>query len=434
MLLDKSGAFGPEPSSENGRLEFDVPKQTTTLKHTVNVRLTEGHANIRLTDSAGEMRQEFGTGGSMRIPGYTRTWGRTGTWRLELLPEKAVGTWSVRIATSAEAVPVVLYLVPGLGMVAVGVAAVWWWRLKARARWRWFLAGAAVWAVGVALKFGWAIPLNGPILKGIGSLVPHTAYLLLGSVYIGLLTGVFEIGVTLVAALIWKRMTDNAARGIAVGVGAGAFEAVLLGLASLAAMAAALATGGHLRDRMIAETGVAAQTTLLWWLVPSVERAIAIVCHTSSRGLVLWGVARRRWFWPFVAGFTIMTAIDAVAGYVHLAGLLGKVSLWSIELAIAPAAVLSIPLLIWCYHTWPLPGKGDANNVNDQLMNQTETDNRSSDSCRAIRRDKMLAYGIVASIGGLAIGIVLRLPVVWGLAILGTVIGVIKLVWTRPDT
>lgn len=48
-----------------------------------------------------------------------------------------------------------------------------------------------------------------------------------------------------------------------------------------------------------------------------------------------------------------MTAIDAIAGYVHLAGLLGSVSLWWIELAIAPAALLSIPILVWCTRNWP---------------------------------------------------------------------------------
>ena len=47
-----------------------------------------------------------------------------------------------------------------------------------------------------------------------------------------------------------------------------------------------------------------------------------------------------------------MTVIDAVAGYVHLAGLLGEVSVWWIELALAPAALLSVPVLIGCARNW----------------------------------------------------------------------------------
>jgi hypothetical protein len=61
------------------------------------------------------------------------------------------------------------------------------------------------------------------------------------------------------------------------------------------------------------------------------------------------------WFWSFVAGFLIMTAIDAIAGYVYLAGLMGKISVWWIELAITPAALLSIPILVWCIRSWPAP-------------------------------------------------------------------------------
>ncbi|MFZ5833692.1 MAG: hypothetical protein ACOY3P_26700 [Planctomycetota bacterium] len=38
---------------------------------------------------------------------------------------------------------------------------------------------------------------------------------------------------------------------------------------------------------------------------------------------------------------------------VHLSGLLGRISTSWIELAIAPAALVSIPLLLWCVRNWP---------------------------------------------------------------------------------
>jgi uncharacterized membrane protein YhfC len=370
VLLEESGQLGPEPASKHCPLTLDVPKHTRALEYSVHVDLTEGRAGVRLTDSAGEKRAEFSTGGSLQISRRVRTWGQTGTWKLEVVPEKAVGTWSVRVVTKSETVPIVLFLAPGLGMVFVGGAAVLWWRWQSQAKWRWFWVGAAVWFVGVVLKVVFSILLNQPILKAIDSFVPHTSYLLLGGLYVGLLTGIFEIGVTLVAALIWRRMADDAARGFAVGVGAGAFEAILLGFGVLLTSAVAITMGGPLRDRIAADVDIAANVTRLWWLGPSVERVIAIACHTSSRALVLWGVARGKWFWPFAAGFTIMTAIDAVAGYVHLAGLLGKVSLWWIELAVAPAAVLSIPLLIWCYRTWPLSRQGNSDCMRDTQKDQ----------------------------------------------------------------
>lgn len=124
----------------------------------------------------------------------------------------------------------------------------------------------------------------------------------------------FEIGITLAAALIWRQVAKSSARGVVVGVGAGGFEAVLLGLLPVIGALAAYAIGGQAYDRFQAGVNAVALTTPALWLVGPVERVIAILCHTSSRALVLLGVARGRWFWPFAAGFFVMTAIDAAAG------------------------------------------------------------------------------------------------------------------------
>ncbi len=354
VLLSESGEFGPEPSCEIRQLAFDVQETGKALMLGTTVKLAQGKVTVRVTDPEGERRFECSTTGSMQVPPRRlNTSGRIGTYHVDVVPEEAVGTWTVRVSTEAESWPVALLLVPGIGMVVVGVGAVLLWRLWWRAKWRWFWVGAAVWTVGVILKVAFAVPLNKPILEAIDALVPHEAYLALGSIYIGLLTGVFEIGVTLVAALIWKKMTQDAARGVAVGVGAGAFEAVFLGAATVVVAVMALAVGGQVRDEILAAWAPSAKTTPLLWLVAPVERVIVILCHTSSRALVLLGVARGRWFWPFLGGFLIMTAIDAVAGYVHLAGLIGEVSLWWIELALTPAALLSIPILVWCTRNWP---------------------------------------------------------------------------------
>jgi hypothetical protein len=238
-------------------------------------------------------------------------------------------------------------------MMLVGATAVVLWRLWTHVAWRWFWVGVAVWIIGVALKFAWAIPLNGPILNWLAGALSHNAYLVAGSIYIGLLTGVFEIGVTLIAALCWQGMARTSQRGVAVGVGAGAFEAVLLGATAAMVMLAVPWMDQPTRDQLLAPAVHLAETTSLVWLTGPVERAIAVMCHVSSRALVLFGVARRRWFWPFVSGFLILTAIDTVAGYAHLAGLMGKLSIWWIESAILPAALASVPITAWCIRRWP---------------------------------------------------------------------------------
>jgi len=355
-LLDQKGEFGPTPQSDTQQIAFEVPPRTARLRLDTTVTLKQGHASVRVLSPKKKKLFDAGTGGRMTLSGSSfGTAGEAGTFHVVLVPDKAVGTWTVtvNIAGPPDLRHVYFVLVSGMGMIVVGCAAVLAWRFRSRAAWRWFWAGAAVWTVGVALKFGCAIPLNKPILDALKHGLPHGLYLTLGSIYIGILTGVFEIGVTLIAGLIWRGMTRDAARGVAVGVGAGAFEAVLLGLGVLAGAIVGLVTTGPTQDQILTATAGAASMTPLFWLAGPVERVIAIACHVASRVLVLVGIARKKWVWPFTIAFLLMSAIDAVAGYVHLSGLLGQISLWWIELAIAPAAVASIPLLVWSIRRWP---------------------------------------------------------------------------------
>ena len=95
-------------------------------------------------------------------------------------------------------------------------------------------------------------------------------------------------------------------------------------------------------------------TTQLAWLIGTAERVLAILCHMSSRTLVLLGVTKRR-IGMVVGGFVLFTYIDSVAGAAHISGNIGKFSLWWIELAIVPAALASLVILHWCWRTWGKP-------------------------------------------------------------------------------
>lgn len=229
-------------------------------------------------------------------------------------------------------------LVSGVLTLVLGFTFVLLVRLVSAVPMRWFLAGAAIWGLGVTLKLAWAAGLNRPILAFLEASVPRAVYLIVGSLYIGLLTGVFEIGITLAAALIWRSLRREASRAVAVGAGAGAVEAILLGIgAAMSGLVALL----NLPGAQEARAGLAGLVaTPLLWLIGPVERAIAMACHTGSRVLVLLGAATRRWslFWY---GFLILTGIDAIAGYAQLGGLVRTVNLWWVELALLPFALVS---------------------------------------------------------------------------------------------
>lgn len=199
--------------------------------------------------------------------------------------------------------------------------------------------GAAVWTVAVLAKFAIAIPLNKPILEGLKDSLPQWAYLTVGTIYGGTMTGITEIVFTLFAALIWRRMTTTAACGVANGVGAGAFEAALIAIT-------------------VAVTAVTKGVDYSAWpvaLAPAVDRLLAILCHTASRALVLLAVAKRRWV-LFGYGFLLLSLLDAIAAILHLTGQVGTMSPWMTEALLAPVGLVSIPITAWCIRHWPAEG------------------------------------------------------------------------------
>jgi uncharacterized membrane protein YhfC len=243
-------------------------------------------------------------------------------------------------------------LVSALGMIAVGVVAVVFWQRLTRLQYRWFWVGAGLWVVAVILKIIFALLTNVAVLGFMKKSLSYPLLVVGGGLYVGLQSSLCEIGLTLLAVLFWRKLGEGAERAIGIGVGAGAFEAVLLGLSSLTAMVALLAgVPGTEKVREGIET--AAAVTPVFWLLGPAERVIAILCHSSSRALVLLGVTARKPSMVF-SGFLIFTLLDGIAGAAHVSGKMGEISMWWIELALLPFALASLPILKWCY-TRPPP-------------------------------------------------------------------------------
>ena len=276
---------------------------------------------------------------------------------LRITATHAFGTWTVSFREITNKGALSALIISGLLVMLLVAAFTVWWRRSIKASWKWLFVGAGVWFVGVILKFVVATYTNEPVLTGIESLLGKTGYLILGSGYIGLLTGVFEIGITLALALLVKRMYENATHALSVGLGAGVVEALLIAFSSLANCLMVI-TGSTHSDAIMSALAQAAAATPVLWLVSPVERFVAILCHMSSRFLVLFTLAKRkaRYFW---LGFLLMTALDAIAGYVHLAGLINKISMWWIELALLPFAIISIYIIKWGRKRWVDSDRGD---------------------------------------------------------------------------
>jgi uncharacterized membrane protein YhfC len=222
--------------------------------------------------------------------------------------------------------------------------------MKCRSSFRWFFFGGLVWLVGVALKFLFAYFLNAPILAGLENIFHETGYLVIGSLYIGSLTGIFEIGITLVFALLMRSMYADTCRAVGIGIGAGTTEALLIGLSQIGSFVIVYSGFSGSTEILSGVVSVSLNTPV-FALVAPVERLLVILCHIASRAMVLYAVFRKKpsFFW---AAFALMTAIDTVAGYVHLSGLVNTISMWWIELTLVPFAILSILIILWCMKAW----------------------------------------------------------------------------------
>lgn len=255
---------------------------------------------------------------------------------------------------SEESMNAILYqqVLSGGLMTVVALAAVVWWKARSGVGWRWFWAGAGLWTIGVALKFAVAIPLN-PVFIGKGGHSPPFG-LTAGIFYCGLMTGIFEIGITLAAALVWRSLASTPNRAVAVGLGAGAFEALLLGVSAALGPWVAISLG--YREQLVQDLTRISALTPLFWLAGPTERLIAIAAHTAARVLVLSAVAGRTWtgFW---AGFTWLSLVDLLAGVALLTGMTASDSIWWVELMILPFGILSIPLTRYALKHWPHNGE-----------------------------------------------------------------------------
>jgi uncharacterized membrane protein YhfC len=349
QLLDTKGDLA---TNEVAPRSFKFKSEAGTILVQISVDTRPGTVSfeVRSPDGTPLGKQSAGVA---TINGWSLKLANRADYELVVTPHETSGHWQVRIDQVPSLGALYGQVVSGALMVLVALAAVLAWWFYSRVQWRWFWAGAGIWTVGVALKFAVALPLN-PVLFGKSG---HAVGLKLciGAAYCGLMTGVFEIGVTLAAALVWRRLAAEPARAVAVGLGAGAFEALLLGLASGAGSLAALASGQtELALKSLA--GISAHTPLMWLAGPA-ERVIAILAHTASRVLVLRAVAGRRWL-GFWAGFGWLSGVDLLAGVALLTGMTTSGSLWLIELMILPFGVLSVALTRWAVRRWPTTSSG----------------------------------------------------------------------------
>ncbi len=233
------------------------------------------------------------------------------------------------------------YAAGGL-MVLVGVVPlliVWRrWRVPCRV----WGGGAVLWVVSVALKYGFALVASGPVYRWLHAALPQTWANPAYWCFVGSLTGVFECGIFLVAAPLFKRRQWSWRDALSLGVGFGAIEALAV---AVAASVSASRTGAW-----------GCLTTWSDALVPAFERVLTLPIHAAAAVMILRALIGRKsqWFW---VSFAYKSAVDSVAAWLILSGTSLLSSPWLMEwVCFAPFALIGVLVLLHLKRRWMEPG------------------------------------------------------------------------------
>ncbi len=220
-----------------------------------------------------------------------------------------------------------LALIGGGGMIVVALGFVIYAAVR-KLGWGYLGLGALAWGLTVALKFAWAVPLNPPIYEALLNALPENAANLAFYLYVGALTGVFEVLLTWLVLRYTALGNTGWGRALAFGIGFGAVEALLLGFSSLASVGLALVMPEAVPP--LALDQLAQLNNVLFALAPIWERFFTVLIHIFCNVLLFYGARKHesRWLW---LSFAFKTGIDAVAAFAQVQGWVTLDRIWIIE-------------------------------------------------------------------------------------------------------
>ncbi len=185
-----------------------------------------------------------------------------------------------------------LNLLSGAGMIAVGAIAIYAWRKRAGIEY--FLFGAVFWAAAIAVK----VALDLTVTPQLNGLLPYplVSSVILMGLYFGLRTGVFESGIPYVTARLAK-LAPGFDQAVAIGIGAGAAEAFILGAASMMNVTALILVPGLIDSYPSAtQAALELQFSLPFIPLPIWERLFTLFCHVFAMVLAMYAL-RAGWKW-----------------------------------------------------------------------------------------------------------------------------------------
>lgn len=233
-------------------------------------------------------------------------------------------------------------------MIAVGAIAIYLWRKRAGVEY--FLFGALFWIAAIAVKIAMDFTVTVPFRE----LLPHTlAGALIVGLYYGLRTGLFESGIPYLSARI-ARLKPDFGRAVAIGIGFGAAESILLGFSSLANVLVFIALPELIGSYPQATQDVLEmQLSLTFIPIPIWERLFTTISHVFVTTLALYAI-RAGWKWlalSMAIGVLLDGSIFWIGYFIPSSSVTYTVVLEAIVAAIGLASLYGLYLLKKRYDT-----------------------------------------------------------------------------------
>jgi uncharacterized membrane protein YhfC len=236
-----------------------------------------------------------------------------------------------------------LYLLQGIGMITVALFGVIFWKQRSQVQYKFFLWGSLSWLVAIIIKSIASLPAP-QIITGVRDVMPDYISEPLLWLYIGLLTGIFECGVSFVIIhRIQSLRNASWKEALGYGLGFGATEAGLLGVYNFIIVLLIILIPDQLPQELLELAGTN-NNTLLAIPVPVVERTIVILLHAFSSVLIIYSIRKNEWKW-FWYSLIYKTAMDTIAGYFQITYGVENLTvgrLWLVELMLLPFGLIGL--------------------------------------------------------------------------------------------
>ncbi|BAI62019.1 conserved hypothetical protein [Methanocella paludicola SANAE] len=237
-----------------------------------------------------------------------------------------------------------LNLLSGLGMMAVAIIAIFYWRRKKHTKAVYFAAGALFWVVAIAIKLIMDLTISTSLYKWLGGALPIDAAVLATGLYLGLRTGILENGAVYFGTLYTRLKNMSFDDAVAVGIGFGGIEALLLGALSLLNVIVFMLQPTLF---MMLPASTQQQFELSFIPIPIIERLAVLFAHVFATVLTIYAVKLADLKWLLIA-VVYKTLIDGpLPLFTHYLGYLGISMYYLVEAYLIVLAVIGLAGLYW---------------------------------------------------------------------------------------